>query len=401
MRHTGLIILLLLCTGTLNGQSYGELQKEAFGNGLYKVRSGSHYGIFDSRDNVIVSVEYENILPTADSIAVIRKNNGCVYGTVKQNGQVNLFTKADKYHTSYPFYNEGFLPVKNLKNSSKEKWFFVDEKGIPLTKDVGGFISPRTFRSVMPFSEGYASVVTNKGKVQHVDITGQERFIINNEVVIFRASINNGEAVIVTRNGVKVYQEEKQTHAAKVKRALSPYSIYKTLKAGPGETVLEFKDGKLYLDFLGRATKFIPNNGETVVFGVKEVVKEVRITTSKRINTPVESIFDIEDISVDLKQKIISADSKGWAGVTIIFRNNSNLPSGNLDITIKSDDIIPVEKKFALHENGEQSIRVSLPARFSETKQNRTVIVIVTDGSRVVEKKLIVSLRRYEVSNIL
>ena len=58
MRCFGLIMTLLLCVSTLDAQNYGELKREEFGDGLYKVQSGNYYGVFDDKDNVIVSVEY-------------------------------------------------------------------------------------------------------------------------------------------------------------------------------------------------------------------------------------------------------------------------------------------------------------------------------------------------------
>ena len=93
MRLFGVNLLLLLCCSTLWAQNFGELQKEQFGKGLYKVQSGEHYGIFDSNDNVIVSVEYENILLSLDRIAVLRKSDGCVYGSVTETGEVSFYKK--------------------------------------------------------------------------------------------------------------------------------------------------------------------------------------------------------------------------------------------------------------------------------------------------------------------
>ena len=221
MRYFSLILTLLLFVCTLGAQNYGELKREEFGDGLYKVQSGDVYGIFDNNDNVIVSVEYENILLSIGGLAVLRKNNGFVYGSVTDKGVVSIFKKPYKYHINYPFYAEGYLPVRNTKESSKEKWFYVDDKGEQLKKNVGGFLLPMTFRSVMPFNDGYASVINARGEVLHIDETGQERFVIDDEVVLFRSSVNDGEAIIVTTTGVKLYQEDKDTNKANVKRVIS------------------------------------------------------------------------------------------------------------------------------------------------------------------------------------
>lgn len=407
MRHFGLFITsLLFCTIVLSGQNYGELQREYFGPGLYKVKSGDQYGIFDSKDNVVVSVEYENILLPPDGIAALRKKNGCVYGTITEKGTVSFFEKVYRYHTSYPFYSEGFLPVRNIKEKSKEKWFFVDSNGRQvLTKNVGGFIRPMSFSKVMPFNEGYASVVDKKGVPLHVDRTGQERFIVENERVLFRTSVKEGEVVIVTSTGVKLYQEDKSTYRAMVKRVISTSTIYKVVMNGPSETRLEFKDGTLYLDYLGVASKYVPKKGEPIVFG-KVVVNKKSVSVngnkSTKIIDPRKPVFNLqEDISVSLKQKVVSASSKGWAGVTIFLKNNSQISSGFLSVTVKSAGIKPKNELVEIQPAETSGIKISLPAQFSESQKKQDIVVEISAGDTIVEKRLSVMLKRYEASSIL
>lgn len=403
MRCFGLIMTLLLCVSTLDAQNYGELKREEFGDGLYKVQSGNYYGVFDDKDNVIVSVEYENILLSQDGLAVLRKDNGCVYGSVSDKGIVSIFKKPYKYHTNYPFYAEGYLPVKNTKGSAKEKWFYVDDKGEQLKKNVGGFLFPLTFRSVMPFNEGYASVINTKGEILHIDKTGQERFVIDDEVVLFRASVNDGEAVIVTRTGVKLYQEDKTTNKANVKRVISPSYSYKVAQTDLVAKKLEFKDGTLYLDYLGRASKYVPKEGDPIVFGVQDIVIETKIEAKETL-TKISQIprFNIEDgLSVRLKQRVVSASSKGWAGVTILLDNKSQIHSGVLTVTVKSKGIAPKESLLEISPAETNSVKISLPAQFSETQRTQEIIVQISDGERIVEEKLSVVLKRYEATSIL
>lgn len=402
MKYFSLIVTLLLFGCILDAQNYGELKREEFGNGLYKVQSGDFYGIFDNKDNVIVSVEYENILLSIDGLAVLRKNNGFVYGSVTDKGVVSIFKKPYKYHTNYPFYAEGYLPVKNTKGSSKEKWFYVDDKGEQLKKNVGGFLMPLTFRSVMPFIEGYASVVNNKGDVLHIDKTGQERFVIDNEVVLFRTSVNNSEAVIVTRTGVKLYQEDKATNKANVKRVISPSYSFNIAQTDLVEKSLEFKDGTLYLDYLGRASKYVPKDGDPVVFGVQEIVVVTKTGAKDTITISRPPRFNIEEgLSVKLKQRVISASSKGWAGVTILLNNQSEIHSGTLTVTVKSKGITPKESLIELSPTETESVKISLPAQFSETQRNQDITVEISDGDRVIEEKFSVVLKRYEATSIL
>lgn len=403
MRYFSLILTLLLFVCTLGAQNYGELKREEFGDGLYKVQSGDVYGIFDNNDKVIVSVEYENILLSIGGLAVLRKNNGFVYGSVTDKGVVSIFKKPYKYHINYPFYAEGYLPVRNTKESSKEKWFYVDDKGEQLKKNVGGFLLPMTFRSVMPFNDGYASVINARGEVLHIDETGQERFVIDDEVVLFRASVNDGEAIIVTTTGVKLYQEDKDTNKANVKRVISRYYSYEVTQTDLVERHLEFKDGTLYLDYLGRASKYVPKNGEPIVFGVQEKVvkEEVTVLDTLTMGSEPLSFSIVEGLSVSLKQKVVSASSNGWAGVTVLLRNKSQIHSGVLTVTMKSKGITPKESLIEISPSETKSVKISLPAQFSEAQKTQEVTVEISGGGNVVEEKLSVVLKRYEATSIL
>ena len=57
-----LFVLSLMSIITANAQGFGYDSRTAIGNNLYKVKSGQYYGIIDDKDNVVVSVEYQDIL---------------------------------------------------------------------------------------------------------------------------------------------------------------------------------------------------------------------------------------------------------------------------------------------------------------------------------------------------
>ena len=62
MRRIYYLILLFVFTINLcMAQGFGYEGKIYLGNGFYKVKSGNHYGIIDKNDNVIISVEYQDI----------------------------------------------------------------------------------------------------------------------------------------------------------------------------------------------------------------------------------------------------------------------------------------------------------------------------------------------------
>ena len=159
---------MLLFSLSIVAQDYGSLTKEPFARGLYKVRSGEFYGIYDERDNVVVSVEYNDILFPKDSIALLRKSDGCVYGTITMSGEVSLFPKPFKFNPDYPFYSEGLLPVQSVKVFSEDKWFYIDSKGKTLDKVGKVLVMSQNYRRTMPFNEGYASVLNMRGESLHV-----------------------------------------------------------------------------------------------------------------------------------------------------------------------------------------------------------------------------------------
>lgn len=54
--------LVVSCIASMNAQGFGYEEKIGLFNGLYKVKSTNAYGIIDKNDNVVVSIEYQDIL---------------------------------------------------------------------------------------------------------------------------------------------------------------------------------------------------------------------------------------------------------------------------------------------------------------------------------------------------
>ena len=323
MKSLSFTSLMLLFSLSIVAQDYGSLTKEPFARGLYKVRSGEFYGIYDERDNVVVSVEYNDILFPKDSIALLRKSDGCVYGTITMSGEVSLFPKPFKFNPDYPFYSEGLLPVQSVKVFSEDKWFYIDSKGKTLDKVGKVLVMSQNYRRTMPFNEGYASVLNMRGESLHVDREGNKRFVIDDERVVFRATVSHGEVVIITENGIKLYQEDKNSGSYKaiVKRVISPSYNWKVANGDKG-TILQFVDGSLYLDYLGRAVEFVPIAGPVIRFIEQEETPE----EPEEVQEKSESItlthipqndFSIEKLSVSLRYTTVTANSKGYATVSV------------------------------------------------------------------------------------
>lgn len=395
MRKIVWMAVLLLLPGLMFAQNSYNLKKEDFGDGLFKVKSGNCYGIFDKNDNVIVSVEYEDIVLSDDGIAVLKKNDDCVYGSVSAIGTVANFEKEFKLNPEYPYYADGCLLVKYV-GESRDKWFYVDNKG----KRIGklNLLPTSYFKSAMPFSEGYASVVNQKGKMMHIDKNGEMRYIIENENVLFRTSVKNDESIIFSDSGIKVYQEDRTSHKANVKMVLaSSCSDIRVDKYSEG-IVVKFNEGTLYLDSYGCAEKYVPRKGDEISFVRPEVLPEETAIAA----VPEPEVLDIKnELTVSLKQKVVSSSSKGYAGVTVIIGNNSKINSGPLTVVIKSDGIRPKESSMQILASETQDIKFSLPAKFSDAEKTQDIIVEISDGTNAITKRLSVTLKRYEASDIL
>lgn len=76
------------------------------------------------------------------------------------------------------------------------------------------------FDDVTPFVNGMACVYVNKEGWRHIDVSGKERFILEDKKPVFRSSVHKGECVIVAEDGIKQYQENEQNKAL-VKKILS------------------------------------------------------------------------------------------------------------------------------------------------------------------------------------
>lgn len=69
------------------------------------------------------------------------------------------------------------------------------------------------FDDVTPFVNGMACVYVNKEGWRHIDVSGKERFILEDKKPVFRSSVHKGECVIVAEDGIKQYQENEQNKA--------------------------------------------------------------------------------------------------------------------------------------------------------------------------------------------
>lgn len=191
-------MLSLMSILTVNAQGFGYDSKTEIGNGLYKVKSGQCYGIIDDEDNVVVSVEYQDILYRQGK-ALLTKDN-ILYGVVDSLGKVKSFEPKYKIHPQFKYIYDGHIIVGD------SKWGYLSEDGEPLffnTKSMGAFIfrkkSFMVFDDVYPFIDGLATVFLKKTGWRHIDKTGKERFVLNNKKAVseFRSSVYKMNALLL------------------------------------------------------------------------------------------------------------------------------------------------------------------------------------------------------------
>lgn len=413
-RFIQFVTLFLLITASVvsYAQTYGSIEKFPLKNGLQKVKSGPFYGMYDANDNVIVSVEYADFV-FVDDIAILTKEDGTVHGYVKyQNdgAEVFLFDTPYEFHPQFPFYWNGYLPVRKISKTrgddSKEgRWMFLDENGNPifnplLNKRKLKVRLPYTFFKVNTFSDGYAVVTTNQNQIIHIDKKGNKSFTLpKDEVCYFRSSVYKGECVMVTDSGVKLYQENPSTKEAQVKLILVPYISKLDTATLPDS--LSFDGGKLHFDLWGRTKSFVPTKGEVVYF-IEPIISEKK----KDNDTNRDSVtkWELKHLEVRLVHAVATATDKGYAKFTLNITNNADVPSDTLNLTVKSDSygdlyVRDINRTFVLQPREQKTIPFDIPARFSEDQQKHRITVTVANADANIEEYLTVTVRRITITD--
>ena len=385
-----LFVLSLMSIITANAQGFGYDSRTAIGNNLYKVKSGQYYGIIDDKDNVVVSVEYQDILYRQGK-ALLTKDN-ILYGVVDSLGKVKSFEPKYKIHPQFRYIYDGYIIVGD------SKWGYLSEDGKPLffnTKSKGAFIflkkSFMVFDDAYPFVDGFATVFLKKTGWKHVDTTGNERFILSNKKAIadFRSSIYKEECIIATDEGIKQYQENEERHAV-VKRILSTSASGKRISLNNSSQKVYYNEGTLVLDSLMRVEKF-ETKTDSIIFieKPKPVIVEI-----PQLSIP-EDTFSVKDnMRVNLMNRSIQANRKGKANTEVKISNKSSLKFENLTILLQCGTITR-EWEGTLEGNSEIHLSLTIPATFSASQIKRNVIVHIYYKDEDIEYKLPLTIKRY------
>lgn len=385
-----LFVLSLISIIKANAQGFGYDSRTAIGNNLYKVKSGQYYGIIDDKDNVVVSVEYQDI-QYRQGKALLTKDN-TLYGVVDSLGKIKSFEPKYKIHPQFRYIYDGYIIVGD------SKWGYLSEDGKPLffnTKSKGAFIflkkSFMVFDDAYPFVDGFATVFLKKTGWKHVDTTGNERFILSNKKAIadFRSSIYKEECIIATDEGIKQYQENEERHAV-VKRILSTSASGKRISLNNSSQKVYYNEGTLVLDSLMRVEKF-ETKTDSIIFIEKP--KPV-IVESPQLPIPEDTFAVKDNMRVNLMNRSIQANGKGKANTEVKISNKSSLKFENLTILLQCGTITR-EWEGTLEGNSEIHLSLTIPATFSASQIKRNVIVHIYYKDEDIEYKLPLTIKRY------
>ena len=383
-----LTILLASCFGICKAQGFGYDAKTDIGNGLYKVKSGEHFGIIDENDNVVVSIEFQDIL-FKDGKALLTKDE-VLYGVVDSLGMTKTFETQYKVHPKYRYIYDGYIIVGNTK------WGFITEEGEPLRikSKIKGILSfgkkfPTMFDDVAPFVDGYAAVYLKKSGWKHIDKSGVERYTLSDKKAkaSFRSSVYKGECIIVTDDGIKQYQENNTSQAV-VKRVLSSSATYPNFIQDSSATKISYQEGILTLDSLMRVSKF-ETGTDSIVF-----IEKPRKVVVKKVEIPIDTLSLKEDLKVELVYKNLQANDQGKAYTEIKLVNTSNDKFDELSVALECAGATR-EWNGSLGGNSEVRISFNIPARFSSTSIKRNILIGISHKDENIELEYPVTIKRY------
>ena len=199
MQRLLLYILLLACAPLLRAQNTDWLVKpefdamEYYGPQMYKVTKSGKFGIVTADGRTLLEPKYDFISPFYEGRSVVADNEGDklrVKGTLTTDGTAVLTDEPVYLCPKYPFYSEGFLPVKN----DKGLYSYLDEKG--------KVAFPFTSRESRPFCEGIASIGVNDD-FRWLTVSGEilDMRLPNGGTPYLSTSYHNGEAYVQDEDG--------------------------------------------------------------------------------------------------------------------------------------------------------------------------------------------------------
>lgn len=388
----------IISISTIHAQGFGYSSKTDIGNGLYKVKSGKYYGIIDANDNVVVSIEYQDIV-FKNGKALLTKNY-VLHGLIDSLGVVKNYSGVYKVHPKYRYVSEGYIPVSYAYNwRYPDKWGYIDENEKPfkINQKIKGTLStgknsPTLFDDVTPFVDGCATMYLKKYGWKHIDTNGLERYKLNDKKAkaLFRSSLYKGECIIVTDDGIKQYQENSNSLAV-VKRVLSSSAVFIETTKDSASTKMIYKEGVLTLDSLMRVSKYEAGD-DSIVFIEKP--RKIIVKKVEKVEVPVDTLSLKDDLTVELVYKNLQANEKGKAYTEIKLVNTSKDKFEELSVNLECAGASR-EWKGSLGGNSEVLISFNIPARFSSTSIKRDILICIGYKDDSIKLEYPVTIKRY------
>lgn len=401
MKRLLLLYLLLFTVSQVYSQGFDYTVREELGNDLIKVKSGNFYGVINQNDQVIVSVDYQDIIFREGKALLIKDNK--ITGILDSLGNVKNFSNTYTAHNKYKYVYDGMIPVEvsiASSNGTQIKYGFINTDGKPfkLTSKIKGFNRSSAkrltlFDDILPFTDGIASVYSKYAGWKHIDISGKERYILDNKKIktTFRSSVYHGHTIIISKDGIKEYQENSN-HSALVKRVLSDREFIIDIVEKDGLVNYVSSEGVLVLDSLGRAVKY-KNDSDSIIF-IEQPKNDIIVIDSTAL---VDTLSLEKHIKIDVTPKTLQADSQGQAYTVVAIHNETNMAFDSISVSIVCNSTTK-DRKGSLAARTTLSIPLYIPAKFSTSSISRTIILTLTYKEQTRELKIPVTIMRYNPS---
>lgn len=342
MKKHCLYFLLWLIAGfvccPISAQRLRYDEKIELSCGLTKVKSNNRYGLLDADGRLKLPVEFQDIVFREGRALIIHFGSNHLYGYVDSLGVIKHFKKDYFLNMNYPYFSYGFICVTDKAIDGKWGYINYDEKSLSAELSAlksGIFVSKKIkgkfiFDFAAPFSEGYASVYAEKAGWHHIDIYGHERFILDKPSKL-RTTVYQGESLIYTEDGVKIYEEDENRSAGvKIHIAENTSDLYYALTLPTIAYSDNYKTVAI-LDTLFRAEKIgwqKPEGADSIVFIAPPVIEP-------EIVEPIDSFTLTRDIIIEVNKTTVGVNAKGKVTISMTLTNKGDFDSKELYVNIQ------------------------------------------------------------------
>ncbi len=222
MNRNKVLFVMLFIASFVNAQvprwavhpNYSNI--ELMGNGYYVVTKDNKIGIIDSKESVVVPIEYDSISSFRDHLALLYKDGKFVAYTNDKGNVVDVSQNRFKIKGDRVFIDSHLLVY------NETGYYFINGAN-------DAILGP--YAKAYPFSEGYAKVIVPKSKKHIMDGEGFEKYLSKNDdimffpifgnaqddandMVDFVTSVSNGKSIVVVKKRVYEFDMKNNTMVA-------------------------------------------------------------------------------------------------------------------------------------------------------------------------------------------